>query len=104
MSSGCATIATALDQSSGSGFSGGGAWSFMRRSLTRVEVTRIGQRGNRQAGGVDLFQWWPLAGADDLREELESAYAGAGRGYHDLRHLAEVFTRLDELAAGGVGF
>ena len=52
----------------------------------------------------DLTRWWPLDGADDLREELRAAYADGSRGYHDLRHLAEVLARLDELAAAGVGY
>ena len=52
----------------------------------------------------DLARWWPLDGADDLREELRAAYADGARGYHDLRHLAEVLARLDELAAAGVGY
>ncbi len=45
---------------------------------------------------------WPLADHPDpaagaLREELLAAYAGDDRDYHDLRHLAEVLARLDEL-------
>ena len=47
----------------------------------------------------DLRPWWPLAGADALRGELEAAYADPARGYHDTRHLAEVLGRLDELGA-----
>jgi len=49
---------------------------------------------------------WPLADHQDpdaaaLRDELEAAYAGADRSYHDLRHLGEVLARLDELAGHG---
>lgn len=56
--------------------------------------------------GSDLIQLlrsrWPLAGAEDLREELLAAWDRPG--YHDLRHLAEVLARIEELAAAGVGF
>lgn len=45
---------------------------------------------------------WPLARAEDLREELLAAWDRPG--YHDLRHLAEVLGRVEELAAAGVGF
>ena len=44
-------------------------------------------------------RWWPIDGRDELRAELEAAYADPARGYHDTRHLTEVFARLDELAA-----
>jgi len=50
------------------------------------------------AGASDLAAWWPLADRDELRGELEAAYADPARGYHDTRHLAEVLQRLDELA------
>jgi len=50
----------------------------------------------------ELAPWWPLTGRDSLREELEAAYADPARGYHDTRHLAEVFARLDELGGAGV--
>ncbi len=45
---------------------------------------------------------WPLADHPDpaagaLREQLLAAYAGADRDYHDVRHLDEVLSRLDEL-------
>ena len=46
---------------------------------------------------TDLARWWPLPGADDLRAELEAAYADPARGYHDSLHLREVLERLDEL-------
>lgn len=35
-----------------------------------------------------------------MRDRLVAAYS-TGRGYHDLRHLAEVLQRLDELGEGG---
>ncbi len=52
---------------------------------------------------------WPLAdhpdaAAEALRSALVAAYGGADRDYHDLRHLAEVLERLDELAEHGVAF
>ena len=53
---------------------------------------------------MDLSARWPLPRAGSLRDELLTAYAGPGRGYHDLRHLAEVLDRLDELADHGVRF
>ncbi|GAA1476713.1 hypothetical protein GCM10009623_11590 [Nocardioides aestuarii] len=45
---------------------------------------------------ADLAARWPLPDHDSLRDELLAAY-GTGRGYHDLRHLAEVLDRLDDL-------
>jgi predicted metal-dependent HD superfamily phosphohydrolase len=39
---------------------------------------------------------WPLPDRSDLRDRLVAAYSD-GRGYHDLRHLAEVLSRLDDL-------
>lgn len=42
---------------------------------------------------------WPLADRADLRDRLVAAYS-TDRGYHDLRHLAEVLGRLDELGEG----
>ncbi|GAA3685825.1 hypothetical protein GCM10022237_50380 [Nocardioides ginsengisoli] len=47
---------------------------------------------------------WPLTGADGLRAELWAAYADPSRGHHGTRHLVEVLTRLDELAAAGTAF
>ncbi|HET8560618.1 MAG TPA: hypothetical protein VFL69_08890 [Marmoricola sp.] len=44
-----------------------------------------------------LARWWPLADRDDVRERLCTAYDDPARGYHDLRHLAEVLHHLDEL-------
>lgn len=55
-------------------------------------------------GRVDLPSAWPLADATDLRDELLTAYADPARGYHDVRHLAEVLTRLDELDGVGATF
>jgi predicted metal-dependent HD superfamily phosphohydrolase len=47
---------------------------------------------------------WPLPDALDLRDSLLAAYADPDRGYHDVRHLAEVLERLDELAAAGTAY
>jgi predicted metal-dependent HD superfamily phosphohydrolase len=47
---------------------------------------------------------WPLPQAPALRDELLAAYSAPGRGYHDVRHLAEVLERLDELDGAGVSF
>jgi len=47
---------------------------------------------------------WPLPHATDLRDSLLAAYADPARGYHDVRHLAEVLDRLDELAAAGASY
>ena len=44
-----------------------------------------------------LSSFWPPRLDDDLRRRLEQAYADVGRGYHDLRHLAEVLQHVDEL-------
>ncbi|HEY1134531.1 MAG TPA: hypothetical protein VGE77_08125 [Nocardioides sp.] len=43
---------------------------------------------------------WPLPHRSDLRDRLVAAY-GDGRGYHDLRHLAEVLGRIAELDHAG---
>ena len=48
----------------------------------------------------DLARWWPLPDRTDLRNRLRTAYDDRDRGYHDLRHLAEVLGRLDELMTG----
>jgi predicted metal-dependent HD superfamily phosphohydrolase len=42
---------------------------------------------------------WPLPDRPDLRDRLLAAYS-TGRGYHDVRHLAEVIGRLEELGQG----
>lgn len=42
---------------------------------------------------------WPLPGLHGVRDRLVAGYA-TGRGYHDLRHLAEVLERIDELGEG----
>lgn len=47
---------------------------------------------------------WPLPGALDLRDSLLAAYADPARAYHDLRHLAEILQRLDELARAGTPY
>ncbi len=49
----------------------------------------------------DLARWWPLPDRTDLRDRLCEAYDDPGRGYHGLRHLAEVLQRLDELVPAG---
>ncbi len=54
--------------------------------------------------GVDLTQRWPLPGAAAVRDALLEAYGEDRRGYHDLRHLAEVLDRLDELEANRESF
>lgn len=41
---------------------------------------------------------WPLESRPDLRDRLVEAYSSE-RGYHDLRHLAEVLDRLEALGA-----
>lgn len=52
----------------------------------------------------DLSSWWPLPGADSLRDQLLAAYSSAQRGYHDITHLGEVLACLDELGAHGQEF
>ena len=53
--------------------------------------------------GVDsarrLALRWPLDEAYGVRDHLLAAYADPRRGYHDLRHLAEVLDHLDLLLA-----
>jgi len=44
-----------------------------------------------------LAGFWPKRLSSDLRARLEDAYAGDGRGYHDLLHLTEVLHHVDEL-------
>ena len=44
-----------------------------------------------------LAGFWPKRLSSDLRARLEEAYAGDGRGYHDLLHLTEVLHHVDEL-------
>lgn len=53
---------------------------------------------------MNLPDTWPLASGAEVRDRLVAAYSDPSRGYHDLRHLTEVCTRLDELAAGGTAF
>lgn len=55
-------------------------------------------------GRVAIEERWPLPDREGLRDRLVAAYAEQGRRYHDLRHLAEVLDRLDELAAAGADF
>jgi predicted metal-dependent HD superfamily phosphohydrolase len=53
---------------------------------------------------MDLTDWWPLPTGVDVRERLVAAYSDPTRGYHDLRHLAEVCARIDELWAAAPVF
>lgn len=47
-------------------------------------------------------RWPPLLATQTwLRDQLLAAYAGAHRGYHDTRHLAEVLDHLDVLLGAG---
>jgi len=46
---------------------------------------------------MDLLQSWPLADDRDLRDRLYAAYADPARGYHDVRHLAEVVDNIELL-------
>ena len=46
---------------------------------------------------TDLRRYWPRWLEDDLRVQVEAAYADPTRGYHDLTHLAEVLAHVDEL-------
>lgn len=48
---------------------------------------------------MDLASHWPLSTGLALRDELIAAYGSETRGYHDQRHLNEVFVRVGELAA-----
>ena len=45
-----------------------------------------------------------MAEAAVVRDALLAAYGDDARGYHDLRHLAEVLDRLEELSSNGVEF
>lgn len=49
-------------------------------------------------------RWWPLAGGQDVRDQVLAAYASPSRGYHDAAHLAEVCARVDELWAAAPTF
>jgi predicted metal-dependent HD superfamily phosphohydrolase len=63
-----------------------------------ASVPRVGGRSAHPAVTVDdLASYWPRWLGEDLRAELEAAYADAGRGYHDRRHLAEVLEHVEEL-------
>ena len=46
---------------------------------------------------MDLAGRWPLDTHLDVRDELLAAWGDPRRGYHDLRHLAEVLDRLADL-------
>jgi predicted metal-dependent HD superfamily phosphohydrolase len=47
----------------------------------------------------ELDGLWPGGCPVALRERLEAAYGDPGRGYHDLRHLADVLSNVDRLIA-----
>ena len=51
---------------------------------------------------MSLADRWPVAHLYDVRDELLVAWDRDG--YHDLRHLAEVLARIDELDAAGARF
>jgi len=57
--------------------------------------------GGAAPGAGDLSRLWPRWLPSDLRERVEAAYAGTGRGYHDRRHLEEVLGHLDALTPPG---
>jgi predicted metal-dependent HD superfamily phosphohydrolase len=54
---------------------------------------------DRDCGTRDdvLDRCWPERLGQALRARLEEAYAGPGRRYHDLQHLTEVLTHVEEL-------
>ena len=60
--------------------------------------------GTMDGRPTELPTPWPLPDALDLRDSLLAAYADPARGYHDVRHLAEVLERLEELAAAGASY
>jgi predicted metal-dependent HD superfamily phosphohydrolase len=49
----------------------------------------------------DLARYWPGWLPEAVRTRLERAYADPERGYHDLRHLAEVLGHADALLPPG---
>jgi predicted metal-dependent HD superfamily phosphohydrolase len=49
---------------------------------------------------ADPAHTWPLPDGLDVRDALLAAYADPSRGYHDVRHLAEVTERIEALAGG----
>lgn len=46
---------------------------------------------------MDLDESWPLGDRLELRDRLRAAYDDPARGYHDLRHLAEVVDHVELL-------
>lgn len=58
--------------------------------------------GDGSPRAARLAERWPLAvdGGYGVRDLLLAAYADPRRGYHDLRHLAEVLDHLDLLLDG----
>jgi len=57
-----------------------------------------------RAGREQLLRRWPLPDHLEVRDALLAAYGDPARGYHDVRHLAEVLDRLDQLSGAGVAF
>ncbi|WP_372736087.1 hypothetical protein [Nocardioides sp.] len=57
-----------------------------------------------EPSATEPSQNWPLPAHEDLHERLVAAYSDPRRGYHDIRHLGEVFARLEELARAGTAF
>lgn len=51
---------------------------------------------------ADLPDRWPLRHLSEVRDDLLAAWDRGG--YHDLRHLAEVLDRIEELDAAGAVF
>src|SRR5690242_10178847 len=82
-----------------------GSWCSRRSSVPLARVVSSAMTSlcqSRQDGSVDLTSAWPLPDTG-LRDDLVAAYS-SDRGYHDLRHLAEVLARIDELDAAGEPF
>lgn len=46
---------------------------------------------------MDVHPFWPDLLGTDVRDALLAAYGDPARGYHDLTHLGEVLSRLEEL-------
>ena len=46
---------------------------------------------------MDLLESWPLSDQAELRDRILAAYDDPARGYHDVRHLAEVVDHVDLL-------
>jgi predicted metal-dependent HD superfamily phosphohydrolase len=48
---------------------------------------------------TELERYWPLEGHAEVRDRLLVDYSEPSRGYHDIRHLAEVLENVELLAA-----